>query len=125
SSRWPARAPVWWCLRICCLGGSRTPQLVSLPEKKLKEKVQAELQKLLSVNGQPVFTHHRLWQHAIPQYQVGYDRYLSIMNDLEDSHDGLLLEGNFRGGVSVPDCVSSAFETAEKACGILKRRQAQ
>src|SRR5699024_7859298 len=125
STLFPSRAPEGCHLLSCFIGGSRNPQLASLPEKELKRKVQEELKKLLSINGQPVFTHHRLWQHAIPQYEVGYDRYLKVMDDLEDSHDGLLLEGNFRGGVSVPDCVSSAFETAEKACGILKRRQAQ
>src|SRR5699024_9040184 len=85
----PSRAPEGCHLLSCFIGGSRNPQLASLPEKGLKQKVQEELKKLLSVNGQPVFTHYRLWQHAISQYQVGYDRSLSIYEDISDGHGGI------------------------------------
>lgn len=119
STLFPDRAPDRHHLLSCFIGGARQPQLAKKSETELLELLLPELNDLLGIKGDPVFTHHTFWEQAIPQYEVGYKQYLSTMNRIEERYPGLLLGGNYRHGVSVPDCISSGFETAEKAAYIL------
>ncbi len=121
STLFPGRAPKGHELLTCFIGGARKPDLALKSQEELQEIVLGELNNLLSINGNPIFTHHKQWQKAIPQYEVGYDYFLSLMKEIEKEHRGLYLGGNFRGGVSVPDCISSGFETAQKVDAYLKR----
>ncbi len=120
STLFPGRAPGDHHLLTCFIGGARDPEIASKSKDKLQAVVLDELNQLLGIEGDPVFTHHRFWQKAIPQYEVGYDHYLSLIKEIEKQHPGLYLDGNYRGGVSVPDCISSGFETAHKVNDFLK-----
>ncbi|HXG38131.1 MAG TPA: hypothetical protein VNL36_05100, partial [Bacteroidota bacterium] len=57
------------------------------------------------------------WQRAIPQYEIGYGRTLVRLDQFEESYEGLVLCSNYRGGISVGDCIKSAHETAERLLG--------
>jgi len=113
STLFPGRAPKDHELLTCFIGGDRNPEIASKSKEVLETTVLDELGNLLGINGMPVFSHHTFWPRAIPQYKVGHDHYLSLMNEIEQQHPGLFLEGNFRSGVSVPDCISTGFETAQ------------
>lgn len=115
STLFPDRAPDRHHLLTCFIGGARQPRLAGTSKTELLERLLPELDKLLGVEGDPVFTYHTFWKHAIPQYEVGYNKYLSTMNMLEERNPGLLLAGNFRHGISVPDCISSGFKVAKRA----------
>lgn len=115
STLFPDRAPDRHHLLTCFVGGARQPHLAGKSRGELTELLLPELNTLLGVEGEPVFTHHRFWDHAIPQYEIGYKQYLSAMNMLEERYPGLLLAGNFRHGVSVPDCITSGFNVARRA----------
>jgi oxygen-dependent protoporphyrinogen oxidase len=115
SSLFPDRAPEHHQLLTSFIGGARNPELAGKNKQALQEIVLSEISELLDISGEPVFSHHRFWPKTIPQYEVGYDRFLSYINEAENQHKGLFIEGNFRGGVSVPDCILSGFETAKKA----------
>jgi oxygen-dependent protoporphyrinogen oxidase len=54
------------------------------------------------------------WERAIPQYTIGYLEHYRRMEDLEQRIPGLLLCGNYRGGISVGDCVMSAEAAARR-----------
>jgi len=116
------RSPKNYHLLTCFIGGDRNPDLASEPTEKLRDIVTEELNQLLGIAGEPVFSHHNYWPRAIPQYKVGFDRYLSVMREVEKEHPGLYLAGNYRNGVSVPDCLSSGFETAQKVQTFLQSK---
>ncbi|WP_138431408.1 protoporphyrinogen oxidase [Fodinibius saliphilus] len=120
STLFKGRAPEGHHLITCFIGGARNPDLASKPEQKLRSIVTNELSELLGVAGDPVFCHHKFWNNAIPQYEVGYDHFISQMQKIEQQQPGLFLDGNFRNGVSVPDCISSGMETAEKVSSFLR-----
>ncbi len=121
STLFPGRAPENHHLLSCFIGGERNPTLAQKSKKELQSILLSELDELLNIKGGPVFTYHRYWGNAIPQYKVGYDHYLSLMKKIEKEFEGLFLDGNFRNGVSVPDCISSGFETAHKVHTFLKQ----
>ncbi|GAA5521995.1 protoporphyrinogen oxidase [Aliifodinibius salicampi] len=114
STLFPNRVPKDHELLTCFIGGARNPGLASKPKQELQSIIMDEIGELLNISGDPIFTHHRYWKKNIPQYEVGYDQYLKQIEEIEKKHNGLFLDGNFRGGVSVPDCILSGFKTAKK-----------
>ena len=123
STLFPGRAPEGHQLLTCFIGGDRNPDAAQKSTKELQNILLDELGELLDIEGEPVLTHHRYWPKAIPQYKVGFDHYLSLMKEIEKQHTGLYLGGNYRGGVSVPDCLSAGFETAQKVHTFLKSQE--
>lgn len=114
STLFGGRAPERHELLTCFIGGARNPGLALKSQEKLQQIAVKELDDLLGIDGNPTFAHHKQWQKAIPQYEVGYDYFLSLMKEIENELPGFYLGGNFRGGVSVPNCISSGFEIAQK-----------
>ncbi|MDZ7683325.1 MAG: protoporphyrinogen oxidase [Fodinibius sp.] len=114
STLFPGRAPEGHELLTCFIGGDRNPELAGRPKAELQKIILKEIDEILGIEGEPAFTHHRFWQSAIPQYKVGHDHFVSLMKEIEQQYPSLFLEGNYRGGVSVPDCISSGFETAKR-----------
>ncbi|HYW36405.1 MAG TPA: protoporphyrinogen oxidase [Balneolaceae bacterium] len=114
SSLFPKRAPENHALLTCFIGGMRNPDWATKSTENIKKEILPQLNTLLDVDGQPVFQQHIFWQQAIPQYTMGYEDHLQAMAEIESTHPGLFLAGNYRGGVSVPDCILNGLEKAEK-----------
>lgn len=110
SSIFSARAPADEALLTAFVGGTRQPDCATADTEALKRIVLPELQELLGAKGDPTFVHHKHWEKAIPQYTLGYDETLRAMKQIENSHTGLKLAGNYRTGVSVTDCIQAALD---------------
>lgn len=114
STLFPNRSPENKVLLTCFIGGARNPEKASGSTQALHNHLLPELQELLNIQGQPVFHHHTYWKRAIPQYTVGFDHYLQSMDQIESASPGFFLGGNYRHGVSVPDCIINGMEMAER-----------
>ncbi len=60
----------------------------------------------------PEFFRLTLWKRGIPRYAVGYWQHEQAWSNLEAAYPSLRLVGNYRGGVSVADCVNNARQAA-------------
>lgn len=96
------------------LGGSRKPELVRYSDGTLIEVATAELQSILNIKARPVIESVAKWERAIPQYRVGHSEILAKVDALEAREKTIAFVGNWRGGISVPDTVAHAEETAER-----------
>jgi oxygen-dependent protoporphyrinogen oxidase len=114
STLFPGRAPADKVLLTSFVGGARQPDLARRSRDEIVEMVLAELRELLGVQRPPELVEFVRWERSIPQYEVGYDRYLERMTQLEADHPGLFLTGNFRNGIAVPDLVAAGFDAAER-----------
>lgn len=114
SSLFPNRVPSNEVLLTTYLGGSRQPEMALLSESQLIETTIADLRALLGVRGKPVFQHTTVYPRAIPQYNLGYERFLSAMSDIEKKAPGLFFAGHYRDGVSLSDSILSGLKAAEK-----------
>ena len=54
------------------------------------------------------------WPRAIPQYTMGHLQRIDKVEEAERSIPGLYFCANYRGGVSIGDCVKAGHATAER-----------
>ncbi len=114
STLFPDRAPAGHVGLTIFAGGLRQPETARLSTEALLARIAPDLQDLVGVNTPPVFVKHTFWPRAIPQYILGYERYLDAINQLELSTKGLFIGGNVREGISLQDCIKSGEKLARK-----------
>jgi len=112
SSLFEGRAPEGHVALTVMVGGMRKPELGRLSEEELYSRIKPDLTELLGAEGEPVFRRLHSWPAAIPQYNLGYGRFLDLMQDFEQKHPGLHLGGNSRDGIAVPNCMASGLRLA-------------
>jgi protoporphyrinogen/coproporphyrinogen III oxidase len=115
STLFPGRAPAGHVALTIYVGGTRQPELAALPPAELRPRVLADLRALLGVSGEPVFSHVTAWPHAIPQYNLGYERVLAAITAAEARHPGLFIGGHVRDGISVANCISAGMRLGDAA----------
>jgi oxygen-dependent protoporphyrinogen oxidase len=123
STLFPDRAPADHVLFTCYLGGALSPETAHLSERDALERTTRDLDRLFGLCGAPVFTRHAVNERAIPQYEIGYERFLAAMGKAERAHAGLHLAGSFRGGISVSAAILSGIEVAERIGGVKRHGQ--
>jgi protoporphyrinogen/coproporphyrinogen III oxidase len=92
-------------------GGSRTPQMMDVPDAELLTLVRAELRQTMGIRGAPLFHRIYRWPRANPQYDVGHlERVAAIEEALPP---GLFVTGSPFRGIGIPDCVHQAEQTVK------------
>lgn len=117
STLFPGRAPADSHLLTVFVGGGRQPELAEKDSQELIKIVLDDLEDLIGLNGEPTFKEHVFWPGSIPAYHTGYDDVLDVFESIETRNNGLHLAGNFRNGVSVPDCIKNGILLAEQIAG--------
>lgn len=102
------------------IGGSRNPGFVNEERASILKKARKEFEELMGITAEPIFTSERFWEKAIPQYNLGYIEHERFFDDFEKRNPGLFISGNFRGGISVGDCVKNADLVANKVYDHIK-----
>lgn len=113
STLFEGRAPDGSHLLTVFIGGGRDPEMAGKPSEELLPVVQSELADLIGLTGDPQFKDHIYWPSSIPGYHVGYDKILETYRSIEERHPGLHFAGNFRNGISVPDCIKNGISLGE------------
>lgn len=120
SSVFPNRAPANHVTLTSFIGGCRHPELAGRDPEELFQLALKDLKKLLGVEGKPTYQNHVFIPKAIPQYNLGYENFLSFMQESESSHPGLFFAGNFRNGISLADSILSGNSVAERISGFIE-----
>ncbi|QQS36237.1 MAG: protoporphyrinogen oxidase [Ignavibacteriales bacterium] len=96
------------------IGGSRNPEVGNTDRDILIKRVRKEFELLMKINAEPVYSSQRFWERAIPQYNLGYIEHENYFDEFEKNNPGIILSGNYRGGISVGDCIKNAEQVANK-----------
>jgi oxygen-dependent protoporphyrinogen oxidase len=112
SSMFAGRADASTVLLTTFVGGVRSGPLALKPEDEVAADAAAALGRYLGAH-RPLWQVVTRWPRAIPQYTLGHRQRIAAVERAEASTPGLRLCANWRGGVSVADCVKSAHETIE------------
>ena len=110
SSYFKGRAPDGSVLLTVFIGGARQPELSSHDATTLIERVLPDLTELLGIHDKPIMQHLTHWPQAIPQYELGYGRYLETISIVEAAHPGLQIIANYRNGISLTNCLETAMK---------------
>lgn len=113
SAIFKARAPKDSESFTLFIGGSRNASLFEKSREEIIKQVLAEFTGTMQISGEPDFIKHRFWSKAIPQYNVGYIEIERYFDSLEEKFPGLFFSGNYRGGISVGDCIKNSYTVAE------------
>jgi oxygen-dependent protoporphyrinogen oxidase len=111
SSMFAGRAGASQVLLTAFVGGVRSGALAMKPEEEIAADVAAALGRYLGAR-QPLWQAVTRWPRAIPQYDLGHRSRIAACERLEAAAPGLRFCANWRGGVSVADCIKSAHEAA-------------
>jgi oxygen-dependent protoporphyrinogen oxidase len=114
STVFPGRAPDGGAALTTFAGGSRQPEKALLPDGELIDCVRSELEDLMGIAERPDTVVVARWEKAIPQYRVGHSRIIEAIERFERECPGIYVGGNFRGGISVSDCIQSAKSMCER-----------
>jgi oxygen-dependent protoporphyrinogen oxidase len=112
SSVFEGRAPEGHHIFTTFIGGSRNAELGELSEHELVEIALDELRSLMRTTGEPVLTAVKKWDRAIPQYNIGYDKVVSAIENTQIGSRGFYICSNYYKGISVGDCVKNGIATA-------------
>jgi len=85
------------------------------------EEVIADLKSVLKTTAQPIFQEKYFWQHALPQFNVGYKNILDNAVAFEKNYPNFYIQGNWRTGVAVGNIITNAKELSEKIYSIIPR----
>ncbi|MCB2204792.1 protoporphyrinogen oxidase [bacterium] len=108
------RAPVGRVHLTTFVGGMRQPEEALKPDEEILQTALEEQRALLGTPMQPDFSYVTAWKHAIPQYVHGHLERMSQVESVEERFAGLHYCANYRGGISVGDCVKSAHAVVDK-----------
>ncbi len=119
SLKFSYRAPEDYFLTRCFIGGSKNEELVSLDDKAMTEMVQQELRDVMGIKKDPALVRIYRWEKAMPQYTIGHEGRVSLIEERAGRYRGLFLTGSAYKGIGISDCIYNAQKMAEKVLGHL------
>lgn len=120
STIFTRRAPDGGIALTTFVGGSRQPEVARLDDAQLIETVRNDIRDLMGISAAPDVVKIRRWERAIPQYKIGHGKIIDQIEEMEKERPGLFISGNFRGGISVADCVKQSHAMSETIAEFLK-----
>lgn len=97
------------------LGGRRNPSIPFKSSHEVVEIANQEVKEVVGVQGEPCFTRMKTWYQGIPQYMTNFGEVLCTIARIERKAPGLIMAGNYRDGIGLPDALMSGINSAERA----------
>jgi oxygen-dependent protoporphyrinogen oxidase len=85
-----------------------------LSEEGIIAVVKNDLQQILGLAADPLFSRVYKWKSAMAQYTVGHLDRLARIDRLCQQLPGIALAGNAYRGIGVPDCVRSGRDAVQQ-----------
>jgi oxygen-dependent protoporphyrinogen oxidase len=96
------------------IGGAKNPEFTVVQAESRIQEVLLEFHKVMGIKGNPELKQWKFWNKAIPQYNIGYIEHENYFEQFEKENPGIFLGGNYRGGISVGDCIKTSFTNFER-----------
>jgi oxygen-dependent protoporphyrinogen oxidase len=122
SALFPDRAPKGQELLTCFVGGMFEPEAIEWNEDRIWETVCRELKTALQTSELPKPVALFRQPHAIPQYNIGHERWVQAVRDELTASPGLFIASNYLEGPSVPACIEQGDRTARAVAEYLGRK---
>jgi protoporphyrinogen/coproporphyrinogen III oxidase len=114
SQKYPHRAPEGRVLLRVFAGGARRPELAEMVDDQLRPLLLGEIERLLGIEGRPVYENIAHWPRTMPQFHVGHKQLVARIFDRVAKLPSLALAGNAFQGVGIPHCIHSGQQAADR-----------
>ena len=115
SIKWSYRAPDDTIMVRVFVGGGHHEELVhDLDDAGMVRMVLEELDTVLGLKANALFSKVYRWYKGMPKYTVGHLDQIAVLDRMLASHPGLHLIGCSYKGIGIGDCVHEAQIAAEK-----------
>jgi len=115
SIKWSYRAPDDTIMVRVFVGGGHHEELVhELDEAGMVRMVLEELDTVLGIKANALFSKVYRWYRGMPKYTVGHLDRIALVDRMLATHPGLHLIGCSYKGIGIGDCVHEAQIAAEK-----------
>jgi oxygen-dependent protoporphyrinogen oxidase len=74
----------------------------------------SEVAEKLGITAEPIFVRDNPWPLSMPQYNVGHQNTVRLIESMVADLPGLHLVGNAYYGIGIPDCIRMGKQTAER-----------
>lgn len=114
--KWPeTAAPEGKALLRCYVGRPGDEEVVDLSDETLEEIVLHDLNKIMKIEGDPLFSVVSRWKDAMPQYSIGHKQLVEkLENGLASELPGVFVAGSPYRGIGIPDCIDQGEAAVEK-----------
>jgi oxygen-dependent protoporphyrinogen oxidase len=115
SIKWSYRAPDDTIMVRVFVGGGHHEELVhELDDAGMVRMVLEELDTVLGLKANALFSKVYRWYKGMPKYTVGHLEQIAVLDRMLATHPGLHLIGCSYKGIGIGDCVHEAQIAAEK-----------
>jgi len=114
STIFPGRVPDGGAALTTFVGGMRQPEIAEKEDEEVVRIVTDELADIMGLSGTPTVVRVKRWRRAIPQYEIGHAKRLAAIEAFEKKTPGFFISGNYRGGISVGDCIVASLAMSER-----------
>lgn len=114
SSMFEHRADEKHAVLTTMIGGMLQPELPKRDDNALQEMVERDLTSLVGIREKPLWTKISRHQRAIPQYTFGHLKRVHRVDAVRSHAPGLFFCANWRGGISLGDCIKNGHLTADE-----------
>ncbi|WP_320424383.1 protoporphyrinogen oxidase [Mammaliicoccus lentus] len=120
NKKWPHTTPEGKVLLRAYVGKPGSNIIYHKDEEQLKQVALNDLNKIMTIKGEPEFFIVTKLPNSMPQYEVGHiDRIRHIQKHIEDNYNNLILTGASFDAVGLPDCVQMAKNASDKMINYL------
>lgn len=106
------------------VGGARKPDLLKEDLVAKQQEVIREFKQIMMIAepDDPVLVESKVWPQAIPQYNIGHALHEAYFQQFEEAHPSFFIGGNFRGGISVSDCIKSSDKLSQQIIEFVRKQ---
>lgn len=114
GTKFSHRVPEGLSLIRCFAGGDAN---LALSDEQVIARTRQDLERILGLRAQPLFSSVSRWPKSMAQYRVGHAERMKALSTRVSRLSNLRLAGNAYQGIGIPDCIQSGQQAAE---GVLK-----
>lgn len=119
SVKFAGRAPEGQIILRSFVGGALDPDILELSDQDITQTINNELNAILGISGEPLFSILQRYPRAMPQYKIGHMDLVERIEKGVKELPGLEIAGIAYRGVGIPDCVYSGEMAAESLMSTL------
>lgn len=112
SEKWPGRAPPGTVLLRAFVGAPDEETLRGRSDDALIRTARRDLEQLIGLSGEPLFTRVLRYPSAMPRYALGHPARAKAIHEEILRAPGVALAGNALFGVGIPDAIASGERAA-------------